>query len=74
MKKQVDFMKKKTIDAFNDASIKVPFIIPEITKSDKNAVLNALSSRLLTDGPKLHKYPHDSGWPVTLVLPLNHNI
>ena len=56
MKKQVDFMKKKTIDAFNDASISVPFIIPEITKNDKNAVLNALNSRLLTDGPKLHKF------------------
>ena len=49
-------MKKKTIDAFNDASIRVPFIIPEITKNDKNAVLNALNSRLLTDGPKLHKF------------------
>ena len=56
MKKQVDFMKKKTIDAFNDASIKVPFIIPEITKNDKSTVSNALNSRLLTDGPKLHKF------------------
>ena len=56
MKKQIDFMRKKTIDAFNDASISVPFIIPEITKNDKNAVLNALNSRLLTDGPKLHKF------------------
>ena len=28
-------MKKKTIDAFNNTSIKVPFIIPEITKNDK---------------------------------------
>jgi len=56
MKKLVDFMKKKTIDAFNDASVKVPFIIPEITKNDKNTVLNALNSRLLTDGPKLHKF------------------
>jgi len=56
MKNRFDFMKKKTIDAFNDASISVPFIIPEITKNDKNAVLNALNSRLLTDGPKLHKF------------------
>ena len=56
MKKLVDFMKKKTIDAFNDASVKVPFIIPEITKNDKSTVLNALNSRLLTDGPKLHKF------------------
>jgi len=56
MKKLVDFMKKKTIDAFNDTSVKVPFIIPEITKNDKSTVLNALNSRLLTDGPKLHKF------------------
>ena len=56
MKKQVDFMKKKTIDAFNDTSIKVPFIIPEITKTDKSVISNALNSRLLTDGPKLHKF------------------
>ena len=48
-------MKKKK-DAFNDASIKVPFIIPEITKDDKNAVLNALNSAILTDGPKLRKF------------------
>jgi dTDP-4-amino-4,6-dideoxygalactose transaminase len=47
---------KKKIDAFGDASIKVPFIIPEITKNDKNVVLNALNSRLLTDGPKLSKF------------------
>ena len=47
---------KKKIDAFGDASIKVPFIIPEITKDDKTVVLNALNSRLLTDGPKLRKF------------------
>ena len=56
MKKLVDFMKKKTIDVFNDASVKVPFIIPEITKNDKSVISNALNSRLLTDGPKLHKF------------------
>ena len=49
-------MKNKTNDAFGDGSIKVPFIIPEITKNDKNAVLTALNSKLLTDGPKLHKF------------------
>ena len=49
-------MKNKTRDVFGDASIKVPFIIPEITKNDKNAVLNALNSRLLTDGPRLRKF------------------
>ena len=47
---------KKKIDAFGDASIKVPFFIPEITKDDKTVVLNALNSRLLTDGPKLRKF------------------
>ena len=49
-------MKKKLVDAFSDTSIKVPFIIPEITKNDKNVILNALNSRLLTDGPKLRKF------------------
>ena len=49
-------MKKKIVDAFNDASIKVPFIIPEITKNDKDVMLNALNSRLLTDGPKLRRF------------------
>ena len=49
-------MKNKINDAFGDTSIKVPFIIPEITKSDKNSILNALNSKLLTDGPKLHKF------------------
>ncbi len=49
-------MKNKTNDAFGDGSIKVPFIIPEITKNDKNAVLTALNSKLLTDGPRLRKF------------------
>ena len=49
-------MKKKIVDAFNDASIKVPFIIPEITKNDKYVMLDALNSRLLTDGPKLRRF------------------
>ena len=49
-------MKKKIVDAFNDRSIKVPFIIPEITKNDKDVVLKALNSRLLTDGPNLRKF------------------
>ncbi len=48
-------MKKMITDAFGDKSIKVPFIIPEITKNDKHAVSNALNSSLLTDGPKLHR-------------------
>ena len=49
-------MKNKTKDAFGDTSIRVPFIIPKITKNDKNAILNALNSKLLTDGPKLRKF------------------
>ena len=49
-------MKKKTVDAFGHASIKVPFIIPEITKNDKKIVADSLNSRLLTDGPKLRKF------------------
>ena len=49
-------MKKMITDAFGDKSIKVPFIIPEITKNDKHAVSNALNSSLLTDGPKLRKF------------------
>jgi len=46
-------MIKKVSDAFGSASIKVPFIIPEITKNDKKVVSDSLNSRLLTDGPKL---------------------
>jgi len=49
-------MKKMKTDAFGDGSIKVPFIIPEITKNDIYVVSNALNSRLLTDGPKLRKF------------------
>ena len=48
-------MKKKK-DAFNDTSIRVPFIIPEITEDDKNSILNTLNSTLLTDGPKLREF------------------
>ena len=49
-------MKKMITDAFGDKSIKVPFIIPEITKNDKHVVASALNSSLLTDGPKLRKF------------------
>ena len=49
-------MIKKVSDAFGSASIKVPFIIPEITKNDKKVVADSLNSRLLTDGPKLRKF------------------
>ena len=49
-------MKKMITDAFGDKSIKVPFIIPEITKNDRYVVSRALNSSLLTDGPKLRKF------------------
>ena len=34
----------------------VPFFSPEITSEDKRAVLAALDSTLLTDGPKLREF------------------
>ena len=43
-------------DAFNDDSISVPFVIPNLTKEDKHVVLKALDSVLLTDGPKLREF------------------
>ena len=48
-------MKSKK-DAFNDNSIRVPFVIPIITKEDKSASYKALDSVLLTDGPKLREF------------------
>jgi len=48
-------LKIKTRDPF-DSSIKVPFFLPQITKDDKRFVNNALSSTLLTDGPKLRQF------------------
>ncbi len=35
---------------------KIPFFLPKITKEDKNAVIEALNSSLLTDGPKLRQF------------------
>ena len=35
---------------------KIPFFEPWITKEDKKAVVDALSSSLLTDGPKLRQF------------------
>ncbi len=48
-----------TRDAFNDNTIKVPFFSPEISVGDKKAVINALDSPLLTDGPILQKFESD---------------
>jgi len=49
----------KPKDAFDDLSIKVPFFVPSITDTDKTAVMNALDSPLLTDGPKLRQFEKD---------------
>ena len=48
-------MAKKT-DAFNNKKIKVPFVVPTINSDDKNQILKALSSNLLTDGPNLREF------------------
>ena len=47
---------KKKMDAFGDKKVNVPFFVPDITNSDKSAVMNALSNSLLTDGPQLRKF------------------
>ena len=47
---------KKVKDAFNDPSIKVPFILPQITNDDKKSINDALQLPLLTDGPKLRQF------------------
>ena len=49
-------MKKKHIDAFENNSIKVPFVVPNIEPSDCIAIETALKSNLLTDGPSLRKF------------------
>ena len=48
-------MKKKTNVRRNN-KINVPFFVPDITKSDKTAIVNALDSPMLTDGPRLRKF------------------
>jgi dTDP-4-amino-4,6-dideoxygalactose transaminase len=47
---------KKVKDVFNDPSIKVPFILPQITNDDKKSISDALQSPLLTDGPILRQF------------------
>ena len=49
-------MKSKKRDVFDDNSIKVPFVVPNIELSDKRAIEKALKSNLLTDGPILRKF------------------
>ena len=48
-------MAKKT-DVFDNKKIKVPFVVPTINSDDKNKILKALSSNLLTDGPNLREF------------------
>ena len=38
------------------SEITVPFFVPWITREDKKAVIDALNSSLLTDGPKLRQF------------------
>ena len=52
-------MKKKYSDAFENNSIKVPFVVPNIELSDKHAIETALKSNLLTDGPILRKFENE---------------
>ena len=49
-------MKSNRNDAFQDKSIKVPFVVTNIDNSDKKAVITALESNLLTGGPTLRKF------------------
>ena len=51
-------MKKKHSDVFENNSIKVPFVVPNIEPSDKHAIETALKSNLLTDGPISVSYTH----------------
>ena len=48
----------KIKDAFNDPSIKVPFILPQITNDDKKSINDALQSPMLTDGPILRQFEY----------------
>lgn len=47
---------QKRKDSFDDSTIKVPFFVPNISKEDKIAIHNTLSSLLLTAGPVLSKF------------------
>ena len=50
---------RKSIDVFRNKKIRVPFFVPDISESDKLAVMNALNSRMLTDGPQLRKFERE---------------
>jgi dTDP-4-amino-4,6-dideoxygalactose transaminase len=52
-------MTNKIVDVFHGKKTRVPFFVPDITKSDKLAVMNALNSHMLTDGPQLRKFEQE---------------
>ena len=52
-------MTKKLVNAFSNKKIRVPFFVPDISKSDKLAVMHALNSQMLTDGPQLRKFEQE---------------
>lgn len=49
-------MTREHKDAFGNKFIRVPFFYPAINEKDRNAVVEALKSPLLTDGPKLVEF------------------
>ena len=46
----------KNHDAFNNKNIKVPFVVPNITSTDRKTIQKALSSKLLTEGPNVRNF------------------
>ena len=52
-------MTKKIVDVFHNKKTRVPFFVPDISESDKLAVMNALNSPMLTDGPQLRKFERE---------------
>ena len=47
---------RKKLDAFENKAIRVPFFVPSINNDDSQAIKDALSKPLLTDGPKLQRF------------------
>lgn len=56
MKSKDNELSRKTNDSFSKSGMKVPFFVPQITNADIKAVIDALKSPLLTDGPKLREF------------------
>lgn len=51
-------MKNKKSEDPYDATIRVPFVRPNITNEDKKSILEALKGSFLTDGPILRKFEY----------------